>query len=113
DSYIKLIVEEMIPQIAEEQLADYCDVFCDQGFFTPQETATILSAGIKAGMKPKIHANELGYTGGIQVGVQHQALSVDHLEFTGDDEINALLNSSTMPTLLPSTAFFLGLPYPP
>lgn len=112
-AYIDLIVDQMIPQIAAEGLADYCDVFCDRGFFTVEETDRILAAGLKYGMKPKIHANELDYSGGIQVGVKHGAISVDHLEFTGEEEIETLLNSGTMPTLLPSTAFFLGLHYPP
>ena len=111
--YIRLITDEMLPVIAQEKLADFCDVFCDRGFYTPEETDIILKAGIKYGLQPKIHANELDYSGGIQVGVKNNALSVDHLEFTGDDEIKALLNSGTMPTLLPSTAFFLGLHYPP
>lgn len=113
EQYIDLIVKEMIPQVAEENLADYVDVFCDKGFFTVDETDRILSAGVARGLKPKIHANELDYSGGIQVGVKHGALSVDHLEFTGQEEIETLLNSSTMPTLLPSTAFFLRLHYPP
>ncbi|MCB0819696.1 MAG: imidazolonepropionase [Bacteroidetes bacterium] len=111
--YIDLIVNEMIPQVAEEKLADYVDVFCDKGFFTVEETDRILAAGVAQGLTPKIHANELDYSGGIQIGVKHGALSVDHLEFTGKDEIETLLNSSTMPTLLPSTAFFLRLHYPP
>ena len=111
--YIRLIVEEMIPRVAEEQLAEYCDVFCDRGFFTPEETDIILETGTRYGLKPKIHANELDYSGGIQVGVKHKALSVDHLEFTGEEEIETLLASDTMPTLLPSTAFFLKLVYPP
>jgi imidazolonepropionase len=103
----------MIPAVAAEGLADYVDVFCDQGFFTPEETAKILEAAAKVGMVPKIHANEMGYTGGIQAGVAYSALSVDHLEFTGDEEINHLKESDTMPTLLPGAAFFLGLPWPP
>jgi len=111
--YVDLIINEMIPLIASEELADYVDVFCDRGFFTPEETERILMAGIKYGLRPKIHANELDYSGGIQVGVKYNALSVDHLEFTGDEEINALLNSETMPTLLPGAAFFLGMEYPP
>jgi len=111
--YINLIVEDMIPLIAKEGLAEYVDVFCDRGFFTPNETNMILEAGTKHGLIPKIHANELDYSGGIQIGVKHKALSVDHLEFTGDDEIKALMTSETMPTLMPSTAFFLGLEYPP
>jgi len=111
--YINLIIEDMIPLIAEEGLAEYVDVFCDRGFFTPNETDMILEAGAKHGLTPKIHANELDYSGGIQIGVQHKALSVDHLEFTGDEEIDVLMKSETMPTLMPSTAFFLGLEYPP
>lgn len=112
-AYVDLIVREMIPAVAAEGLADYVDVFCDQGFFTPEETAKILEAAAKVGMVPKIHANEMGYTGGIQAGVAYSALSVDHLEFTGDEEINHLKESNTMPTLLPGAAFFLGLPWPP
>ncbi len=111
--YIDLLINEMLPFIGYEKLADYCDVFCDRGFFTVGETDAILKAAAKFGLIPKIHANELDYSGGIQVGVKNNALSVDHLEFTGDEEIKALLNSHTMPTLLPSTAFFLGLKYAP
>jgi imidazolonepropionase len=111
--YVDLIINEMLPFIGYEKLADYCDVFCDRGFFTPDETDSILKAAAKFGLIPKIHANELDYSGGIQVGVKNNALSVDHLEYTGEEEIKALMNSSTMPTLLPSTAFFLGLKYPP
>ncbi len=112
-AYIDSVVNDMIPQAAGEGLADYCDVFCDRGFFTVEETDRILEAGLKYGLKPKIHANELDYSGGIQVGVKHGAISVDHLEFTGEEEMDVLLHSNTMPTLLPSTAFFLGLHYPP
>jgi imidazolonepropionase len=111
--YIDLIIKEMLPRIAGENLADYCDVFCDRGFFTVEETDRILEAGARYGLRPKIHANELDYSGGVQVGVKHNALSVDHLEYTGDEEIEVLKTSGTMPTLLPSTAFFLRLPYPP
>jgi imidazolonepropionase len=113
EGYIQEITSKMLPQIAEEGLADYCDVFCDKGFFTVEETDTILAAANKLGLKPKIHANELDYSGGIQVGVKHQAISVDHLEFTGEEELEVLFNSTTIPTLLPSTAFFLRLHYPP
>jgi len=113
DGYVDLIINTMIPRIASEGLADFVDVFCDKGFFTPGQTGKILEAATKMGMVPKIHANELDFSGGIQMGVQHGALSVDHLEYTGEDEIKALLNSSTMPTLLPGAAFFLGLPWPP
>lgn len=111
--YVDVIINEMIPQIAAEELADYIDVFCDKGFFTVEDTERILMAGIKYGLRPKIHANELDYSGGIQVGVKYGALSVDHLEFTGDAEIQALLGSDTMPTLLPGAAFFLGMVDPP
>jgi imidazolonepropionase len=111
--YVDLIVSEMIPAVAAEALADYIDVFCDRGFFTVEETARILEAGGRHGMRPKIHANELDYSGGIQTGVRYGALSVDHLEFTGQEEIEALLGSGTMPTLLPGAAFFLGMTDPP
>lgn len=111
--YVDLIINEMIPAIAAEELADYIDVFCDKGFFTVEETERILMAGIKHGMRPKIHANELDYSGGIQVGVKYNALSVDHLEYTGEEEIAALLDSETMPTLLPGASFFLGMIYAP
>ncbi len=113
DEYVDLVINEMIPQVASEGLADYIDVFCDKGFFTVEQTDRILMAGLKYGLRPKIHANELDYSGGIQVGVKYEALSVDHLEFTGDDEIKALKNSETMPTLLPGAAFFLGMIDPP
>lgn len=111
--YVDLIINEMIPMVAAEDLADYIDVFCDRGFFTVEDTERILMAGIKYGLRPKLHANELDYSGGIQVGVKYNALSVDHLEYTGDAEIEALLGSETMPTLLPSAAFFLGMIDPP
>lgn len=113
DEYVDLVINEMIPVVAVEELADYIDVFCDKGFFTVEQTDRILMAGMKYGLRPKIHANELDYSGGIQVGVKYNALSVDHLEFTGDDEIKALLDSETMPTLLPGAAFFLGMVDPP
>ncbi|WP_423127822.1 imidazolonepropionase [Gaoshiqia sp. Z1-71] len=111
--YIELIVHEMIPQIAAEELADYIDVFCDQGFFTPLETEQILMAGLKFGLRPKIHANEMALSGGVQVGVKYNALSVDHLEYMGDDEIQVLKGTETMPTVLPGAAFFLDLPLSP
>lgn len=113
DRYVELVVEEMIPAIAEEGLADFIDVFCDRGFFTVPQTEKILEAGIARGLKPKIHANELDFSWGIQTGVKYRALSVDHLEFTGDEEIQCLLESGTMPTLLPGASFFLGLKYAP
>ena len=111
--YIELIINEMIPVIASEELADYIDVFCDDGFFTIDETEQILMAGVKYGLTPKLHANEMSNSGGVQVGVKYNALSVDHLERSGADEIDALLDSETMATLLPGSALFLGLPDPP
>ena len=111
--YIKLLINELLPKIADEGLADYCDVFCEKGFFTPEETDTILQAGWKYGLKPKIHANQLGISGGVQAGIRNKALSVDHLENIGEEEIEALKNSQTIPTLLPAAAFYLRLPYPP
>jgi imidazolonepropionase len=111
--YVDLIINEMIPMVASEELADYIDVFCDRGFFTVEDTDRILNAGMKYGLRPKIHANELDYSGGIQVGVKYNSLSVDHLEYTGDAEIEALLGSETMPTILPGAAFFLNMPYAP
>lgn len=111
--YVDLVINEMLLEVAKEKLADYVDVFCDRGFFTPDETGRILKAATKLGLRPKIHANELDYSGGIQVGVENNALSVDHLEYTGPEEIEALLNSNTMPTLLPGASFFLGMINPP
>lgn len=111
--YVDIVINEMIPQVAAEELADFIDVFCDQGFFSQQETDRILMAGLKYGLRPKIHANELGFTGGVQVGVKYNALSVDHLEYVGDDEIRALKGTETMPTVLPGAAFFLNLPLSP
>jgi len=113
EKYVDLVINEMIPSIAAEDLADFIDVFCDKGFFTVADTERILMAGMKHGLIAKLHANELDYSGGIQTGVKYNALSVDHLEFTGDEEIAALMESDTMPTLLPGSAFFLGLPDPP
>lgn len=111
--YIRLIIEEMLPVIAAESLADYCDVFCDQGFFSVEETDTILKAASTYGLRAKIHGNELGYTGGVQVAVDNQALSVDHLEYTGEAEMAYLSQSGTMPVGLPNCSFFLGIPYAP
>lgn len=111
--YVGLIINEMIPAVAAENLADFIDVFCDKGFFTVEETERMMEAGAKYGMRPKIHANELALSGGIQAGVRHSALSVDHLEFTEKDEMESLLSSTTMPTVLPGAAFFLEMEYPP
>ena len=112
-AYVNLIINEMIPLVAAGELADYIDVFCDRGFFSVEDTDRILNAGMKYGLRPKIHANELGVTGGVQVGVKYNALSVDHLEHLGDEEISVLKDSETMPTVLPGASFFLGLPYAP
>ena len=109
--YVDLVCREMLPRVAEEGLADFVDVFCDEGFFTVEETDRILTEAAKYGITPKIHANELEVSGGVQVGVKHNALSVDHLEKTTDTEIEALRGSVTMPTMLPGCSFFLGLPY--
>lgn len=113
DKYVDIVINEMIPAVSAENLADYIDVFCDRGFFTPLQTERILEQAGRYGLKPKIHANELDFSGGIQTGVKQKALSVDHLEYTGDEEINCLLDSETMPTLLPAASFFLGLKDPP
>lgn len=115
--YVDLVCREMIPAIgagnrgADLPLAEYVDVFCDEGFFTPEETDRILSAGEEYGLIPKIHANELACSGGVQVAARHNALSVDHLERTTDAEIEALHGRRTMPTMLPGSSFFLGMPY--
>jgi imidazolonepropionase len=113
EKYVDLVINEMIPVVASEELADYIDVFCDRGFFTPEDTERILMAGMKYGLRAKLHANELDYSGGVQVGTKYNALSVDHLERSGDSEIEALKGSETMPTLLPGSALFLDLPDPP
>jgi len=113
EGYLRLIIQEMIPSVAKEQLADYIDVFCDQGFFTVEETGRILDAGLEYGLKAKIHANQLAVSGGVQCGIAHGAISVDHLESVGEEEIAALASSGTIPTLLPSAAFYLRMAYPP
>ncbi len=111
--FVDKVINEMIPAVAAEELADYIDVFCDKGFFTVEDTERILMAGMKYGLRGKIHANELDYSGGIQVGVKYNALSVDHLEFVGPEEIEALKGSETMPTVLPGAAFFLNMKLSP
>ncbi len=113
EAYINLIIDKMLPVVAGEGLADYMDAFCEKGFFDVPETDRLLEAGWKYGLKPKIHANQLHNSGGVQVGVKHNAISVDHLECVGDAEIQALMNSNTIPTLLPGAAFFLGIHYQP
>ena len=111
--FVNLVIDEMIPQVAKENLAEFIDVFCDTGFFTVEETARMLEAGTKHGLVTKIHAKELDYSGGIEVGVKYGALSVDHLECVGEKEIATLKTSKTMPTILPGAAFFLNMPYSP
>jgi len=113
DEYVDIVVNEMIPAVAADGLADYIDVFCDRGFFTVEQTERILQEGAEHGMTPKIHANELDFSGGIQAGVKYNALSVDHLEYTGEEEIQCLMDSGTMPTCLPGASLFLGMPYAP
>ncbi|MCD6012928.1 MAG: Imidazolonepropionase [Flavipsychrobacter sp.] len=113
EGYLNLIIDKMLPQVAGEGLADYMDVFCEEGFFGVPETERLLEAGAKYGLRPKIHANQLYHSGGVQVGVRQNAVSVDHLECVGDAEVAALTGSSTMPTLLPGAAFFLGMHYQP
>ena len=111
--YVEHVCNDMIPAVAAEGLADFVDVFCDRGFFTPEETAKIIETGARYGLRAKIHANELAVSGGVEVGVAHGALSVDHLESMGDEQIEALRGNHTMPTMLPGCAFFLGIGYPP
>lgn len=109
--YIDLIINEMLPQIAAEKLADYIDVFCEKGFFSVEETDQILKAAAKFGLKPKIHANQLSVSGAVEVGVKNNAVSVDHLEETNQHTINSLKTSNTIATLLPSCSFYLGIPF--
>lgn len=113
DDYVKLVLEEMIPAVSADKLADYIDVFCENGFFSAEDTERILAKGMQHGMKGRVHANQLSRSGGVQAGVRAGAISVDHLENIGDEEIDVLLQSSTIPTALPGAAFFLGLPFPP
>ncbi|MCX7953918.1 MAG: imidazolonepropionase [Bacteroidales bacterium] len=113
DEYVELLVNEMIPLVASEDLADFIDVFCENGFFSIEQTERILMAGIKYGLRPKLHANQLSHSGGIEIGVKYNALSVDHIEYITDEDIELLKNSDTMPTVLPGAAFFLDLPLTP
>ena len=113
DEYVDLLINEMLPEVGREGLADYVDVFCDEGFFTPEDTDRILDAAARWGMKPKVHVDELAATGGLPVAVKHGALSVDHLENMPESEFGVLKSSATMPTVLPGTSFFLNMPYAP
>lgn len=113
DSYIDLIINEMLPKIATENLAEYIDVFCETGYFSVQQTERILEEGKKFELTPKIHVNQFSIIGGVQTGVKYEALSVDHLEVMNDDDINSLKNTGTMPVALPSCSYFLSIPYAP
>ena len=113
EDYVEHVCRDMIPAVAAEGLAEYVDVFCDKGFFTVEQTERIIREGAKYGLRAKIHANELAISGGVEVGVANGALSVDHLESMGDEQVEALRGSRTMPTMLPGCAFFLGIGYPP
>jgi len=112
-AYTDLIINEMLPEIAKNKLADFIDVFCETGYFTVEETQQIMEAGIKFGLKPKIHVNQFNSIGGIQAGVKYNALSVDHLEIMKPEDIEALKNTETMPVALPSCSYFLSIPYTP
>ncbi len=111
--YVEHVIKDMLPAVAEAGLADYVDVFCDKGFFTAEETERILAAAAAYGIRGKIHANELANSGGVQVGIAHGALSVDHLERMGEEEIRLLAASDTVATMLPGCSFFSGMPYAP
>jgi imidazolonepropionase len=111
--YLQHVIKDMLPRVAGENLADYCDIFCEKGFFSIEDTDLLLTAAARYGLGAKIHANQLDFSGGVQIGVKHKARSVDHLEHADEAEIEALLGSQTMPTALPMAAFFLRLPYPP
>ncbi|MCZ8229391.1 imidazolonepropionase [Flavobacterium sp.] len=113
EAYIDLIINEMLPEIAKENLAEFIDVFCESGYFTVAQTEKIITAGIRYGLRPKIHVNQFNSIGGIQVGVQNNALSVDHLEIMTPEDINALKHTETMPVALPSCSYFLSIPYTP
>ena len=111
EAYLNLLIHKMLPQIADEGLADYIDVFCEKGFFSVDETSRILDAGAAYGLKAKVHANQLSASGAVEISVKHNALSVDHLEVMSEDALNALNNSNTIATLLPGCSFFLGIPF--
>jgi imidazolonepropionase len=113
EAYVDLVINEMLPKVKAENLADYIDVFCERNYFTAEQLDRILEAGVKAGLKPKIHVNQFSIMGGVEVGIKHRAVSVDHLEELGDDDIEALKGSDTIATALPSCSFFLNIPYSP
>ncbi|MBK5284084.1 MAG: imidazolonepropionase, partial [Bacteroidia bacterium] len=113
EKYVEIVVNEMLPQVAEEKLAEYCDVFCERNYFSKEDSIKILSAARNLGLKGKVHAEQLSNSGGVKAGVECGAISVDHLEFINDEDITVLKNSNTMPTILPGAQWFLQLPYPP
>ncbi len=113
EDYIKKVIEDLLPRVEEEELADYIDVFCETGYFTVKEMELILSAGRKAGLVPKVHVNQFSAIGGVQAAVHLEALSVDHLEVLDEEDIDALQGSMTMPVALPGCSYFLGIPYTP
>jgi len=113
EEYINLIINEMLPKIAQENLADFIDVFCEKGYFSVEDTDRILCAGKKYGLIPKVHVNQFSTMGGVEVSVKHKALSVDHLEVVNDNDVKALISSETMPVALPSCSYFLSIPYTP
>ena len=113
NGYVEEIINEMIPMVAAEGLAEYIDAFCEDGFFSVEDTDRIFNAGIKYGLRPKVHANQMGFSGGVQVGVKYGARSVDHLESTGPEEFKALKDSDTIATILPGATFFLNMQYAP
>ncbi|WP_418603490.1 imidazolonepropionase [Hwangdonia sp.] len=111
--YLQMLIDDVMPIIASENLAEYVDIFCETGYFSVEDTALILEAGKKLGLIPKIHVNQFTAIGGVQVGVKYKALSVDHLEEMRDEDIEALKNTKTMPVALPSCSYFLSIPYTP
>ncbi|WP_424493949.1 imidazolonepropionase [Salinimicrobium sp. GXAS 041] len=113
EGYMKLIIDEMLPKVAKENLAEYVDIFCEKGYFTVEDTKNLLSAARKYGLTPKIHVNQFNAIGGIQAAVEHEALSVDHLEVMNPEDLEALKGTQTMPVALPSCSLFLGIPYTP
>lgn len=110
--YVDEIVNEMIPAVAAEGLAEFVDIFCEEGFFSVEDAERIFEQGIKYGLRPTVHANQMSFSGGVQVGVKYDAISVDHLEFTGEQEYDVLASSNTIATLLPGATFFLNMDYP-
>lgn len=113
NNYIDLVINEMLPRVAEEKLADYCDVFCERNYFSKDDTIRILKAAATLGIKGKVHAEQLSHSGGVQAGIECGAISVDHLEYLSDADIASLKSASTIPTILPGAQFFLQLPHPP